>query len=91
LSGQEAVGDVAIASVAAATIAASVILTPVVELVLLLEPRAGIEMVSGTVGSPTKHRLEAPFQRRVLFDMLAIFVERGRADAVELRRVPAKA
>ena len=31
-----------------------------------------------------EHRLEAPRQRRVLLDMLAIFVERGRADAVQL-------
>jgi hypothetical protein len=28
-------------------------------------------------------RLEAPRQRRVLLDMLAVFVERGRADAVQ--------
>ena len=28
-------------------------------------------------------RLEAPRQRRVLFDMLAVFVERGGADAVQ--------
>ena len=31
-----------------------------------------------------EHRLEPPRQRRVLLDMLAIFVERGRADAVQL-------
>ena len=30
-----------------------------------------------------EHRLEAPRQRRVLLDMLAIFVERGRADAMQ--------
>ena len=30
-----------------------------------------------------EHRLEAPRERRVLFDVLAIFVERGRADAME--------
>ncbi len=30
------------------------------------------------------HRLEAPLKRRILLDMLAIFVERGRADAVKL-------
>ncbi len=30
-----------------------------------------------------EHRLEAPRQRRVLFDMLAVLVERGRADAVQ--------
>ena len=30
-----------------------------------------------------EHRLEAPRQRRVLLDVLAVFVERGRADAVQ--------
>ena len=30
-----------------------------------------------------EHRLEAPRQRRVLLDVLAIFVERGRADAMQ--------
>ena len=40
-------------------------------------------MVSSTVGSADEDRLEAPRQRRVLFDMLAVFVERGRADAMQ--------
>ena len=31
-----------------------------------------------------EHRLEAPGQRRVLLDVLLVFVERGRADAVQL-------
>ena len=31
-----------------------------------------------------EHRLEAPRQRRVLLDVLAVFVERGRADAMQL-------
>ena len=31
-----------------------------------------------------EHRLEAPLERGVLLDMLAIFVERGRADDVQL-------
>ena len=30
-----------------------------------------------------EHRLEAPRQRRILLDMLAVFVERGRADAMQ--------
>ena len=30
------------------------------------------------------HRLETAFQRGVLFDVLAVFVERRRADAVQL-------
>jgi hypothetical protein len=39
--------------------------------------------VSSTVGSLDEDRLEAAGQRGVLFDMLAVFVERGRADAVQ--------
>ena len=41
-------------------------------------------MVSSTVGSLTKDRLEAARQRGVLLDVLAVFVERGRADAMQL-------
>ena len=40
-------------------------------------------MVSGDRRLADEHRLEAPFERGVLLDMLAIFVERGRADAVQ--------
>ena len=42
-----------------------------------------IEIVSSTDGSSDKHRLEAPRQRRVLLDVLAVFVEGRRADAVQ--------
>src|SRR5579875_1202530 len=35
-------------------------------------------------GLADEYRLEAPRQRRILLDMLAIFVERGGTDAVEL-------
>ena len=41
-------------------------------------------MVSSTDGSPTQHLLEAPLQRRVLLDVLAVLVERGRADHPQL-------
>ena len=41
-------------------------------------------MVSSTVGSPTMHRLEAALERGVLLDVLAVLVERGRADGVQL-------
>ncbi len=41
-------------------------------------------MVSSTVGSPTIDRLEAPFECRVLLDVLAVFVERGGANRVQL-------
>ena len=43
-------------------------------------------MVSSTVGSGTMHRLEAPLQRRIFLDMLAVFVQRGRADDMQLAR-----
>ena len=40
--------------------------------------------MSSTVGSLDEDRLEAPGERGVLLDMLAVFVERGRADAMQL-------
>ena len=40
--------------------------------------------MSSTVGSLDQHRLEAPLERGVLLDVLAVLVERGRADAVQL-------
>ena len=41
-------------------------------------------MVSSTRRLVDEHRLEAPRQRRVLLDVLAVFVERGGADAMQL-------
>ena len=40
-------------------------------------------MVASTVGSADQHRLEAPFERRILFDVLAVFIQRGRADGAQ--------
>ena len=40
--------------------------------------------MSSTLGSSTDDRLEAPLERRVLLDVLAVLGERGRADAVQL-------
>ena len=40
--------------------------------------------MSSTVGSLDQHRLEAALERRVLLDVLAVLVERGRADAAQL-------
>ena len=40
-------------------------------------------MVSSTLGSFDHHRLEAAFERGVFLDVLAVFVERGGADAVQ--------
>ena len=41
-------------------------------------------MVVLHVGLGDEHRLEAPRQGGVLLDVLAVFVERGGADAVQL-------
>ena len=41
-------------------------------------------MVSSTRRLAHHHRLEAPLERRVLLDVLAVLVERGRADAAQL-------
>ena len=41
-------------------------------------------MVSSTVGSLDEHLLEAPLQGGVLLDVLAVLVEGGGADAVQL-------
>ena len=41
-------------------------------------------MVSSTVGCDDEDRLEAPLERGVLLDALAVLVERRRADAAQL-------
>ena len=41
-------------------------------------------MVSVTLGSPHQHRLEPPLQRGILFDVLAVLVERRGPDDVQL-------
>ena len=41
-------------------------------------------MVSSTVGSLDHDRLEPPLERRILLDVLAVFVERRRANRVQL-------
>ena len=41
-------------------------------------------MVSSTVGCADEDRLEAALERGVLLDVLAVLVERGRADAAQL-------
>ncbi len=52
-------------------------------LVFLLQPAQNRDgVLDGRLGH--EHRLEAPRQRRVLLHMLAIFVERGGADAMQL-------
>ena len=54
----------------------------VMKLVFLLEPPQDRNRV-GDVGFGDENRLEAPGQRRVLLDVLAVLVQGGRADAME--------
>ena len=55
----------------------------VVQLVFLLEAAQDRHRILDR-GLIDEHRLEPPRQRRVLFDVLAVFIERGRAHAVQL-------
>ena len=57
--------------------------TPWCDLVLLLEAAQDRDGVLDG-GLADEHRLEAPRERRVLLDVLAVLVERGGADAVQL-------
>ncbi len=53
-----------------------------VQLVLLLDAAQDRDRIlDGRLGD--EYRLEAARQRRVLFDVLAVFIQRGRADAVQ--------
>jgi len=74
--------------VVAATSAESVMRNAVVLLVFVFQTaqdRNGI--LDGGLGD--EDRLKSPRQRRVLFDMLAVLVQRGCADANAVRREPA--
>jgi len=57
----------------------------VVDLVALLEPAEDRDRVLDA-GLPDIDRLEAPLQGGVLLDVLAVLVERGRADGTQLAR-----
>ena len=54
-----------------------------VGLVALLQPAEDRDRV-GSAGLADEHRLEAPLERRVLLDVLAVLVERRRADRAQL-------
>ena len=58
-------------------------LDPVVHLVALLQAAQDRDRVLDR-GLVHQHLLEAPLERGVLLDVLAVFVERGRADAMQL-------
>ena len=83
LVGQEAVGDIAIGEVGGGHERAIGDVHAVEDLVLLLEAtqdRDGV--LDGRLGD--HNGLETTGERRVLLDVLAVFVERGRADRVQV-------
>ena len=83
LVGQEAVGDVAVGQRGRGDERLVLDLHAVEHLVALLEPaQDGDGVLHAGLGH--HHRLEAALERGVLFDVLAVLVERGRADAVQL-------
>src|SRR5215218_3048735 len=83
LVGQEAVGDVAVAQRGRRDQRAVLDAHAVVHLVALLEPAQDRDRVlDGRLAD--QHRLEAALERGVLLDVLAVLVERGRADRAQL-------
>ena len=83
LVGQEAVGDVAIGEVGGCHERAIGDMHAVEDLVLLLEAtqdRDGV--LDGRLGD--HHSLETTRERRVLLDVLAVLVKRGRADRMQV-------
>ena len=83
LVGQETVGDVAIRQRRGRDHRGVGDAHAVMRLVRLLQAAQDRDRVlDGRLAD--ENRLEAPLQRRILLDVLAVFVERGRADAVQL-------
>ena len=83
LVGQEAVGDVAVGQRGCGDDRTVGDRHLVVDLVALLQPAQDRDRVVD-VGLADEHRLEAAGECRVLLDVLAVFVQRGGADAVQL-------
>ncbi len=81
--GQEAVGDVAVRQRRGGDNRRVGDAHAVVDLVFLFQPAQDRDRVLDR-GRGDKHRLEAPRQRSILLDVLAVLVERGRANAVQL-------
>ncbi len=83
LVGQESVGDVAVREDGRRHQRRVLEADLVVELVTLAQAAQDADGVLDR-RLADGHRLEAPLERRVLLDVLAVFVERGRTDGVQL-------
>src|SRR5207244_713634 len=83
LVGEEAVGDVAVREGRGRNQRGVLDLDAVVHLVALPEPAQDRDGVLDR-GLVDQHGLEAALEGRVLLDVLAVLVQRGRADAVQL-------
>jgi hypothetical protein len=83
LIGQEAVGDVAIRQHGCGDERCVLDTHAVMHFVAFAQPAQDRDRVFDR-GLIDVHRLEAAFERRVLFDVGAVLVERGRADHVQL-------
>ena len=90
LVGQEALGDVAVGELGGGAQRAVVVLDLVVRLVLVLEALQDRERL---LDGRRVHDdgLEAALERGVALDVLAVLVERGRADALQLAARQARA
>ena len=83
MSGQEAVGDVALGENGRGGQRRIADADAVMRLVALLQAAQDRDRV-GDGRLADEHRLEAPLERRVLLDVLAVLVERRRADGAQL-------
>ena len=83
LVGQEAVLDIAVGQLRRSDDRAIGDAHTVVQLVFVLDPAQDTDRVLDA-GLVDEDRLEAPLQRGVLLDIFLVFVERGRADAMQL-------
>ena len=81
--GQEAIGDVAVAHRRGSDERGILDANAVMRLVLLLQAAQDRNRVLDA-RLIDHHRLEAALERRILFDVFAVFVERRRADHVQL-------
>ena len=83
LVGQEPVGDVSLGQLGRRRQGGVGNADPVMVLVLLAQPLQDLDRLLHR-GRLDHHGLEPPLERAVLLDVLAVLVERGRADALQL-------